>query len=184
MHVSATPPAFALSQDQTLQLESWSQDTTRVECVSCLSTHHLAIPTASSRDRLTSTRTLRRSRAEPPGGHTPALLGLELFTCQRANGAQKPPDPHILPSADRLSIPRGGRFHFFGTPRREPRTEFLEWRTTHTPINSIPCAPPMSSTIFAFPRRMPGRHSTPHRVLSGRRGAPLSQSSPTRAPFI
>ena len=60
LHVSATPPAFTLSQDQTLQLESWSQDTTLRESASCVFQHTTwpsrPLPVGTA---LTSTRTDR-----------------------------------------------------------------------------------------------------------------------------
>jgi len=140
----------------------------------CLSTHHLAIPTASSRDRLTSTRTLQHLRAEPSSGHTPALLGLELFTCQRAQGPTRPQRPVIITPTSGLSIMNRPSFSlFFRTPRREPRARSLEWRTTHTPINSIPCAPAASSTIFYFPPQHPAQ---------GLIGPPAGSLEPIRPP--
>ena len=156
------------------------------ECVLCLSTHHLAIPTASSRDRLTSTRTLRHLRTDAPSGHTPALLGLELFTCQRAQGPTRPQRPVIITPTSGLSITNRPSFSlFFGTPRREPRARFLEWRTTHTTTNSIPYAPAVSSTIFSFPHRTPGRRSTPQRGLIGPPAGSLEPIRPLpRAPSI
>ncbi len=55
----------------------------------CLSTHHLAIPAASDRNRLylPAPRTPEGARS---AGHTPALIGLELFTFQRTRGPRRP----------------------------------------------------------------------------------------------
>ena len=67
-------------------------------------------------------------------------------------------------------------FTFFRTPRREPRARSLEWRSTHTPINSIPCAPAASSTIFYFPPQ----HPAPG--LIGPPAAPLEPIPPPPRP--
>lgn len=127
LHVSTTPPAFTLSQDQTLQLESLvtKHDSRECECASCLSTHHLAIPTAF----LPGPPNLR-----PPCGRSiartsarrldtlPLCLGSDCLLVKERRR------PHALENRDCSSGPgvvntKPPRdFHFFRTPRHEPRT--------------------------------------------------------------
>ena len=118
LHVSTTPPAFALSQDQTLQLESVDH---KLRLIAKLTNESVLVFFNTPLGRaghfrpappdLPARQSSRRSLGTL--GHTPALLGLELFTCKRALGPWRPVSRRgIIQALESLSITHPGKFRF------------------------------------------------------------------------
>jgi len=102
--------------------------------------------------------------------HSRFVRARTVYLSKSRQGSTAPRTAHSTCGTPAVNTLMRSFFTFFGTPRHEPRTRSLGWLITHTPTNSIPCAPAASSTIFAFPPQ-DARMSQPPRngVLSGRR---------------